>query len=74
MWTRRYHDVGPTWKQRSVLRHYAEDLLNGRPSLKDVLYLWNDEGYRHCYLLHGNMMEGWADPRVTDGDAWAHYM
>ncbi|KAI0762445.1 hypothetical protein C8Q74DRAFT_1371483 [Fomes fomentarius] len=74
MWTRRYHDVGPTWKQRSVLRHYAEDLLNGRPSLKDVLYLWNDEGYRHCYLSNGNMMEGWADPQDTDGDAWAHIM
>ncbi|KAI0753146.1 hypothetical protein C8Q80DRAFT_496142 [Daedaleopsis nitida] len=73
-WTRRHYDVGPTWKNRSVLRHYAEDLLRGHASLKSVSYLWNDEGYCHCWLKDGHMMEGWADPRDADGDAWARVM
>lgn len=71
MWTRRYEDVGPTWKHRSLFRHYAGDLLLGHPTLQQVLYLWNDEGYRQCRLSKGHVMEGWADERDADGDAWA---
>ena len=70
LWTRRYLDVGPNHKHRALLRRYAEDMLKGHPTLKDVKYLWNDEGYCHCYLLDGSMMEGWAEARDTDDDAW----
>ncbi|KAI0753144.1 hypothetical protein C8Q80DRAFT_496075 [Daedaleopsis nitida] len=74
MWTRRYEDVGPTWKHRSLLRHYAEYLLLGHATLRQVLYLWNDEGYRQCWLFKEHVMEGWADERDPDGDAWAQVM
>ena len=65
-----YLDVGPNHKHRALLRRYAEDMLKGHPTLKDVKYLWNDEGYCHCYLLDGSMMEGWAEARDTDDNAW----